>query len=203
MKRNDNNNKELPSVGYRIFKPIVIGLFKLYYNPKIYGSENIPKKGSLVICGNHIHIMDQFQVLGETNRIVHYMAKREYFDSIKTRWFFKMVGCISVDRSIKDEGAKSAALNILKQGGCIGLFPEGTRNKDREHIDLLPFKFGAVSMAKKTNSLIVPFGTRGDYKFRSKNLVCHIGKPIDISNMELEEANELLRKEIQRLKSLD
>ena len=68
------------------------------------------------------------------------------------------------------------------------LTDEELRNKTKEF--LLPFKFGAVSMAKKTNSRIVPFGISGDYKFRSKNLRVVIGKPINIEKMDLEEAPE-------------
>lgn len=124
------------------------------------------------------------------------MAKKEYFDS-KMAWFFKSTGCISVDRSKKDEVAKEAALNILKSGGAVGLFPEGTRNKTKEF--LLPFKFGTVSMAKKTDATIIPFGLTGDYKFRSKNLTVRFGKPFKVGDMSLEEANDKLYHEIEKL----
>lgn len=124
------------------------------------------------------------------------MAKKEYFDS-KMAWFFKATGCISVDRSKKDEVAKEAALNILKSGGAVGLFPEGTRNKTKEF--LLPFKFGTVSMAKKTDATIIPFGLTGDYKFRSKNLTVRFGKPFKVGDMSLEEANDKLYHEIEKL----
>ena len=66
-----------------------------------------------------------------------------------------------------------------------------------EHI-FLPFKFGAVSMAHKTNALIIPFVTTGDYKFRSHNLNVVIGKPIKVSD-NLEESNNLLRQEMIKL----
>ena len=132
-----------------------------------------------------------------TKRMIHWMAKREYFDNWKVAWFFKMSGCISVDRSIHDDAAKGKALDVLKDGGAVGLFPEGTRNKTDAF--LLPFKFGAVSMAKKTDSVIVPFGISGDYKFRSKNLRVVIGKPINIEKLTLEEANKKLEKEIGKL----
>lgn len=124
------------------------------------------------------------------------MAKKEYFDS-KMAWFFKGTGCISVDRSKKDDVAKEKAIDILKKGGAIGLFPEGTRNKTKEF--LLPFKYGAVSMAKKTDATIVPFGLTGDYKFRSKNLMVRFGTPFKIGNMSLEEANNKLYNEIEKL----
>ena len=61
---------------------------------------------------------------------------------------------------------------------------------------LLEFKFGAVSMAQKSDAYIVPFGISGDYKFRSKNLRYYIGKPFKVGDMTLEEANEKLAKEI-------
>ena len=124
------------------------------------------------------------------------MAKKEYFDG-KMAWFFKSVGCIPVNRQIKDENAKNSALEVLKEKGAIGIFPEGTRNKTKEF--LLPFKFGAVSMAKKTNATIIPFGLTGDYKFRSKNLTARFGAPFKVENMTLEEANEKLYNEIKKL----
>ena len=125
------------------------------------------------------------------------MAKREYFDNKKIACFFKGTGCISVDRSKKDPEAKQKALDILKDNGAIGIFPEGTRNRTKEI--LLPFKFGAVSMAEKTKATIVPFAITGDYVFRSKNLKITYGKPFKVGKMTLEQANEKLYKEIEKL----
>ena len=125
------------------------------------------------------------------------MAKKEYFDSKKTKWFFTSVGCISVDRKNHDKKASEEAIKTLENKGAIGLFPEGTRNKTEKF--LLPFKFGAVSMAKKTDSYLVPFGITGDYKFRSKNLVIRYGKPFKVGDMSLEEANALLYNIVKEL----
>ena len=188
--------KEAHKFTYTIIKTILKIPFLLWYNPKIIGKSNIPKKGSLIICANHKHVMDQCPILISTRRMVHYMAKKEYFDG-KFAWFFKLAGCISVNRSIKDEAAKAQALELLKNGYAVGLFPEGTRNKTKDF--LLPFKFGAVSMAQKTDSYIVPVGITGEYKFRSKDLTIRIGKPFKITDLTLEEANEKLKKEIGSL----
>ena len=188
--------KEEHKIGYTILKNILKIPYILWYNPKIIGKDNIPKKGAVIVCANHKHIMDQCAILISTNRMIHYLAKKEYFDG-KFAWFFKMAGCIPVNRSIKDTNATEHALNILKNENAIGLFPEGTRNKTKEF--LLPFKYGAVSMAKKTNAYIVPVGITGEYKFRSKNLVTRIGKPFKITDMTLDEANNKLKKEISSL----
>lgn len=122
------------------------------------------------------------------------MAKRIFW--WENGLVFKLAGCISVDRSKKDEHATDQALEVLEKGFALGLFPEGTRNKTKEL--LLPFKFGAVSMAKKTNALIVPFAITGDYKFRSQNLNARFGKPFKVEG-DLEQANKKLEATIKDL----
>lgn len=258
--------------GYKFVKPILGNFYKFWYNPKVIGAENIPEDGPIVVAGNHVHIMDQCNVIIATKRCLHYMAKKEYFDG-KFAFFFKAVGCIPVDRSKKDEAATASALEVLRNKQALGIFPEGTRNglkedrikelyeeymkdkmeyeeffkkikknkrsfveyleelmKDKiitkeefldnmtnankyledlivekritkeEYFDhiLLPLKFGAVSLASKTDAKIVPYAITGDYKFRSKNLVVRIGKPIK-PNKDLAKANEELDKAIKAL----
>lgn len=184
-------------IGYSLLTPIMRVLFRFYYNPKIINKEVIPKEGPILIVGNHKHVYDQCLTIMATKRVIHYMAKKEYFDG-KMAWFFKLVGCIPVDRSIKDHNATDKALKVLNSGGAIGLFPEGTRNKTKD-VFLLPFKFGTVSMAKKTNATIIPFGLTGDYKFRSKNLTIRYGTPFKVGDMDLEDANKKLYEEVERL----
>lgn len=184
-------------IGYSLLTPIMRVLFRFYYNPKIINKEVIPKEGPILIVGNHKHIYDQCLTIMATKRVIHYMAKKEYFDG-KMAWFFKLVGCIPVDRSIKDHNATDKALKVLNSGGAIGLFPEGTRNKTKD-VFLLPFKFGTVSMSKKTNATIIPFGLTGDYKFRSKNLTIRYGTPFKVGEMDLDDANKKLYEEVERL----
>lgn len=190
-------SKNKGEIGYKLLTPIMRVLFRLYYNPKIINKGFIPKDGPILIVGNHKHVYDQCLTIMATKRVIHYMAKKEYFDS-KMGWFFKLVGCIPVNRQIKDTKAVESALTVLRQGGAVGLFPEGTRNKTKD-VFLLPFKFGTVSMANKTNATIVPFGLTGDYKFRSKNLTIRYGKPFKIGDMTLEEANQKLYNEVEAL----
>ena len=193
MKKHKKNKGE---VAYKILTPLMRFLFKIYYNPKIENKESIPKNGPIIIVCNHKHIYDQCLAIMATKRPIHYMAKKEYFDG-KFAWFFKLVGCIPVNRSIHDSNAKDKAITILNNGGAIGLFPEGTRNKTNDTL-LLPFKFGAVSMAQKTNATIIPSALTGDYKFHSKNLIIRFGKGFKVpKDMDLKEANVRLEKEIE------
>ena len=180
---------------FNFFKPILGLIFKFYYPFKKENTKVLKDiEGPVIFCGNHIHIMDQCLAILCVKRPIHYMAKIEYFQDKKVSWFFKMMGCIPVNRQIHDENAKEKALSILNRNLYLGLFPEGTRNKTKEI--LLPFKFGAVSMAKKTNATIVPFGVTGTYKFRTKNLKVEFGKPFKVTDMELEMANKKLYNSI-------
>lgn len=187
---------EEKELGYKLLTPLMRVAFKLYYSPEIIGAEKIPADSSIVIAGNHKHVYDQCLTIIATKRVIHYMAKKEYFDG----WLaplFRAVGCIPVDRSRKDFSSAMSAMKVLKKDGAIGIFPEGTRNKTEDF--LLRFKTGAVSMAKKTDSYIVPFGLTGDYKFRSKNLTVRYGEPFKVGDMTVEEANKKLRDEVERL----
>lgn len=120
MKKEDN-------FGYKFVRNVFGPVWNFYYNAKVVGQENIPEEGSIVVVGNHIHIMDQCPAILSTKRMLHYMAKKEYFDG-KFAFFFKAVGCIPVDRSKKDETATASALEVLNNGLALGIFPEGTRN---------------------------------------------------------------------------
>ena len=178
------------NTGFKILSTILKPVFKCWYTPRLIGKENIPESGAIVVACNHKHLMDQCMVIVSTKRPIHYMAKSEYFENKKVAWFFKAAGCIPVNRNGHDSEAKDAATEVLQSQGALGIFPEGTRNKTEDL--LMPFKFGAVSLAKKNNALVIPVGVSGDYKFRPKNLVARIGEPIDVSGMDLEEANEKL-----------
>ena len=119
----------------------------------------------------------------------------ECFDNKLVSWFFKDMGCIPVDRKVKNELDKKEEIKLLNEGLVLGIFPEGTRNRTSEL--LLPFKYGAVSLAAKTGAYIVPAGITGKYKFRGKIKVKY-GKPFKVSN-DLESANVKLKEEITKL----
>ncbi len=188
--------KRINKIILNIYKVILGSIFILYYRPKMINKKVIPIKGPIIICGNHKHLLDQCLTILSTIRPITYMAKKEYFDS-KFSWFFKGAGCICVDRENKGGNSLNEAIETLKNKGAIGIFPEGTRNKTTKI--LLPFKFGTVSLAKKSNATIVPFGITGEYKFFKNNLKIKYGTPFKVGNMTLEEANQKLYEEVKKI----
>lgn len=180
----------LNKVLYHIFKTILRVLYFIIYHPKIYNKEYIPSKGPVVIIGNHVNNLDPCNVAISTKRMVFFLAKKELF----TPWygfFFKAVGCISVDCDNKSHSSTVSAINCLKQGDAVGLFPEGAVKKD-DNLVLQPFKNGAIKMAKEANCPIVPFAIIGKYKPFINDLKIIYSKPVDVTNMSYEEANKFL-----------
>ena len=185
-------NKKL----YKFLKLIYSSILKILYRPKAYGVENIPEEGPVIFVGNHTHAFDPVVVMTHTKRIVHYMAKEELFKGIHGK-ILKEIGLIKVYRTKSNPVAVTEAVEILKQGGTVGIFPEGHRNKTEE--DLLKFRHGAVAIAKQANSKIIPFAIRGKYKVFRKGLEIEFGKPVDISEMEIEESNDYIKNEVLKL----
>ena len=181
---------------YKTLKFVLKPIFKILYRPTIIHKEKIPTEKAFIFAGNHKNALDPALVALSTKRTVRFLAKKELLEG-KTKLFFKAIKAIPVDRKHTSVSAVDTAIKILKDNGVISLFPEGTRNKTNKI--LLPFKFGAVSMAQKTKSPIVPFAITGDYKLFRKGIKIEFGEPIDIRKMELEEANEYLMQKVEEL----
>lgn len=185
-------NKKL----YSVLKFICGAIFKVLYRPKVYGIDNIPSSGGVVFVSNHKHAFDPVGIMIHTDRMVHYLAKISLFKGIHGK-MLESIGIIKVDRSKKNPLAVMEAEEVLKSGGAIGVFPEGTRNRTGE--GLLPFKKGSVRMAINTGSLIVPCAIRGEYKIFKSSLEIEYGKALDVSNMSIEDVNEFVRNEVLNL----
>lgn len=124
----EKKTKENNRFAYKFFRIVLGNIFMPYYRPKVYNKEVIPKTGPIIICGNHQHLFDQNIACFSTKRVIHYLSKIEHLNG-KFGWFFKMAGCIGVDRQAHDGLAKNKALELLNDGYAIGIFPEGTRNR--------------------------------------------------------------------------
>ena len=182
---------------YKVTRFILKPIFKFWFNPKIIGAENIPiTKEPVLIASNHTDFFDPCVSIVATKRVIYFISKKELFEG-KMGWFFYKMCCIPVDRSIKNPEAVDKAMGILKEGGTVGIFPEGTRNRTDDI--LLPFKHGAMSMAKKTDAWVVPVAVKGKFKFRSKDLEIRYGRPFKVDNMTVEKATEKLKSKILEL----
>ncbi len=183
-----NNKNE--AILYKITRPIITFLFKTFFTPKIVGIENIPTKGRIILAGNHTSNFDCLLLISCTKRPIHFLAKKELWKGPK-KIIFSNMGLIPVDRKNKNHDALVTAEEYLDNEMLIGIFPEGTTEKEGK---MLPFKIGAVKMAYDKNTRIVPFVIKGKYKLFSKNLTIEFLNQIEIKSD--------LDKELKRLEKI-
>ena len=156
--------------------------FKTFYDFKVDGLENIPTSGALIIAGNHLSNADP-PAIGAFAGLVRdsrFMAKKELFAVPVLGWFFRRCGYISVDRkrTIGDFGALEGAIEVLRRGESLVMFPEGTRSKTgqpqkpKSGIGFLVYKTGAPVLPVKVQGT---FGWPWVRKIRVK-----FGKPFTL-----------------------
>jgi 1-acyl-sn-glycerol-3-phosphate acyltransferase len=184
-------------IKYKILRGIVKFLVSIYVHPTFKGTENLPKKGAFVLAGNHIHLCDPPTLLTVTKRQVHFLAKASLF-KMPQALIFNNMGLIGVTRDGTDGSAYKKAVEYLKNGEIVGIYPEGTRERGR---GLMPFKRGAVKMAYDANVKIIPFATTGRYRPFRKGPIITFGKPYKPQkdlNKSNEELREIIRKMIEK-----
>lgn len=183
------------NIFYKLFSPIVSVLFYIIFLPKVKGKENIPKKNGAILAGNHKSNLDCFMVIISTRRCVHFLAKAELFKLRFFNWFFGNSGLIPVYRNGRDKKALEAAVEHLKRNELIGVFPEGRLNKNSRNA-LLPFKIGAVKMAKETGCPIIPFAIKGRYIPFAHSIEIVFDEPYFVKEDNLDEANDILKEKV-------
>ncbi len=178
---------------YYFVMPIIWLFTKIYIHPKIIGKENIPKSGRVIIAGNHVHLFDPLPLMCTVKRKIHFLAKASLF-KYPQAIIFKHVNLIKVNRDGHDSKALEEAIKCLNEDKVIGIFPEGTRERGR---GLMEFKYGAVKMAKESDSVIIPFAIIGSFN-PFKKVIYVFDKPYKVTG-DLEKDNKNLRNRISKL----
>ncbi|MGN0996358.1 MAG: lysophospholipid acyltransferase family protein [Candidatus Ventricola sp.] len=153
---------------------------KLLFFMRIEGRENIPKGRNCVLMGNHQCLLDPLTLaLCVPEREIHFMGKKELWNNRLLGWAFTKVHGFPVDRGNIDMAAVRTALNILKDGDTLGIFPEGTRSRTGH---MLPLLGGASLLALRSGCDVVPVYIDGRYK-PFHRIVVRVGKPVDMEGL--------------------
>lgn len=175
---------------YGVIKAILSPILRVMFRLRITGLENVPLTGGVLIAANHQAFCDSLFLPLAVPRRVTFVAKAEYFHSWKTRWFFRAVGQIPMERSggSASQKALGEALAVLASGGCIGIYPEGTRPPDER---LHRGRTGVARLALVARCPVVPCGIKGTRAIQPigtrllrpfKTVDIAFGKPIDVSS---------------------
>ena len=180
-------------------------IIHIIYRIDIKGIENIPKEGKVILCSNHIHMLDSVAIVVHIKRMLYIMVKAELMKNKFGNWFFDRLGCFAVDRGKGDTKAIENAEEHLRKGDMLMIFPEGTRNGMAKGLKM---KKGAAMLALQNKTPILPIGVEGTFKLFSK-IKIRIGTQMDLSkyfDMEQTGAREwievtnLMKDEIIKLR---
>ena len=112
---------------YRRIKKLFGWIFKKLYRVRIINPEKEVTDKPYIVCCNHTALMDVTVISLAMKTQVRYMAKKEVFKIPLLRGFVKAMGAFPVDRKRGDVGAVKKTIELLKNGECVGVFPQGTR----------------------------------------------------------------------------
>ena len=165
----------------------------------VIGEENIPDEPTLFI-GNHRSIFDILILYIRCKRLTGFIAKDSIEKVPSLRVWMRHLYCLFLNRKDPRSGMKIVldAIEHIKNGISICVFPEGTRNKDEE-LTLLPFKEGTMKIATKTGCPIVPVSLNNTAsifenqfpKIRKTHVVVEYGKPIYPNELDKDQQKHL------------
>ncbi len=165
----------------------------------VLGEENVPKDEAVLYVGNHRSYFDILLTYVRVPRPTGYMAKVEMLRYPSLNTWMKYLHCIFLDRSDIKAGLKSIlnAIDKIKAGISICIFPEGTRNKTDQMF--LEFHDGSLKIAEKSGCPIVPVSINNagaifeDHmpKIKKAHVVIEYGKPIYTRDLSKEDKRRL------------
>ncbi len=192
------------SVKMNILRVLLIPLSRIFRPFRYYGNKKI-KDGAFVYVCNHYSIFDAVYPAWTTWEILHFIAKRENFETPIIGSLARSVKAICANRDGNDVRAMLDSMKCLKNGEKICIFPEGTRNKT--DAEMLPFHHGAGMLSIKTKTPIIPMVI---YKrprwFRMTHIL--IGEPLEFSEYygkkmtdeEMAQVDERLREHMLNMR---
>ena len=168
---------------YKAWYTFLYGLLfipgKILLPGRALGTENLPKEGGYILAFNHRSWKEIPMTFYAVPGYRHFVAKEEHYNHAFARFIFPKMGAIAVDREKLDLSTIRKIVKVLKSGEVVGIFPEGTRNRDEE-ADMLQFKNGTALFAMHARVPVVPVYIYKKPRFFRRNYL-YIGKPLDVS----------------------
>ena len=165
------------------------------------GEENVPKDTPVLYIGNHRSFFDVPLTYPRCPIRTGYVAKKEMEKVPLLSTWMKRLHCLFLDRKDIKQGLKTIleAIEKVKSGISICIFPEGTRNKNESELELLPFHEGSFKIATKAKCPIIPIAISNSAniweahfpKVKPTHVIVEYGKPIYVDELEKEDKKHL------------
>ncbi|WAM32851.1 lysophospholipid acyltransferase family protein [Caldicellulosiruptor morganii] len=186
---------------YNFFANVVRRLayfvLKCIFSIRVEGKENIPE-APYIICANHRSYLDPVLIILIFDEPVYFMAKSELF---KIWWLSPIIrafGAFPVKRGKSDIGAIKKAIEIIRNNGILGIFPEGKRNRTNEIV--LKGEKGVATVIKATGAKVLPVAICGKIRPFSK-ITVRIGRIIEFTDKD-DDNQEMVDVIMQNVKNL-
>jgi 1-acyl-sn-glycerol-3-phosphate acyltransferase len=178
-------------LGYSLSKTIA----KAFFSYRVIGAENMIEEGPCIIAANHCSNLDPPLVGIACKRAIHYLGKKSLLDWPILGPIFPQLNVIPVDQKNADRSALMGAIRVVKNGGAVLIFPEGSRSPDG---NLQPAQPGIGMIAAKTGAPIVPVRLFGSFdalpkdrkRPRRASVTVVIGRPIYFTGSETPHRND-------------
>jgi 1-acyl-sn-glycerol-3-phosphate acyltransferase len=162
---------------YDFAKFAVRCMVRVVWRARVRGTENVPPTGPLIVACNHVSYLDPPAMGSLCPRRISYMAKKELFEAPLLGAVIRALGAYAVDRQGSATAAIKRSLEVLKAGGAIGIFPEGTRNRSGE----VEPQTGVALLAALGGAPVVPASIRGtDRALRLGRIDVAFGAPLEL-----------------------
>lgn len=164
---------------YWAIRRVTIPLHGGWLRADMRGLENIPPDGGVILAANHLSFLDSVLLMYAPPRRVTFLGKQEYVTARSTRRLFPAAGMIPVDRSGRGVARSlGIAIERLRAGEIVGIFPEGTRSRDGM---LHPGHAGVAHLALKSGAPIVPVGIVGSDRSMAPGRLLPSRSPIEVT----------------------
>ena len=144
-------------LGYSLSKTLA----KTFFNYRLIGAENIIEEGPCIIAANHCSYLDPPLVGVACKRAIHYLARKSLLDVPILGPILPELNVIPVDQKNADRSALMGAIRVIRNGGAVLIFPEGTRSPDG---NLQPAQPGIGMIVAKTGAPVVPVRISGSFE---------------------------------------
>jgi 1-acyl-sn-glycerol-3-phosphate acyltransferase len=195
----------LYSLGQSLFRLLAITIFDL----KAYDTQNVPKRGGVLIVSNHQSFLDPVMLGVKVKRPMSFLAKSELFSNRFFGWLIRGVNAFPVRQGEGDIGAVRETIKRLQEGHVLVMFPEGGRSDDGE---VTPMQTGVGLIVRRAGPTVkvVPAAVEGAFQawsrhrkfFRPWPVRVKYGPPLELSDKKASEIVKIIGAEIGRLSAV-